>query len=70
MKDRNEQQKPQDVDRNLDIPSEASTEKHINFLDEEDNNNSNRDWQGSDRFVEERRKEWQKGLSEGRNEDQ
>lgn len=69
MKDRNEQQKPQDVDRNLDIPSEAGREKHINFLEEEDNNN-NRGGQERDRFVEERRREWQKGLSEGRNEDQ
>jgi hypothetical protein len=69
MKDRNEQQKPQDVDRNLDIPSEASREKHINFLDEEDDNNS-RGRQERDSFVEERRREWQKGLSEGRNEDQ
>ncbi|HEY0066222.1 MAG TPA: hypothetical protein VGB46_02630 [Flavisolibacter sp.] len=69
MKDRNEQQKPQDVDPHLDIPSEANREKHINFLDEEDNNN-NRGSQEHDRFVEERRKEWQKGLSAGRNEDQ
>jgi hypothetical protein len=69
MKDRNEQQKTQDVDRNLDIPSDASREKHINFLDEEDDNN-NRGSQDDDRFVEERRKEWQKGLAEGRNEDQ
>lgn len=69
MKDRNEQRKPQDMDRSLDIPSEAGREKHINFLDEEDNNNS-RGGQERDSFVEERRKEWQKGLSEGRNEDQ
>lgn len=62
MKDRNEQQKPKSVDGNLDIPSEAGREKHINLLDEEDINNK-RGRQERDCFVEERRREWHKGHS-------
>ncbi len=33
MKERNDQPLPQDKDRHLDVPAEANRDKHINFLD-------------------------------------
>jgi hypothetical protein len=58
------------TDPRLDISSEANREKHINFLDAEDKtlteNISDSDRFGSTEEDEERRKQWQQGLEEGR----
>ena len=58
------------TDPRLDIPAEANREKHINFLDAEDNtsaeNISDNDHFGSTEEDQERRKQWQQGLEEGR----
>lgn len=52
------------LDPHLDVPAEANTEKHINFLDDEGPG------QGEDREErhrnEERRRQWENGLEKGR----
>jgi hypothetical protein len=57
-------------DKRLDIPSEANREKHINFMDAEERtaaeNISDNDRFGSSKEDEERRRQWQEGLDEGR----
>jgi len=52
-------------DKQLDTPSEANTEKHVNFLNAEGTSGNNRQ---ADQTKEEkdRRKEWEQGLEEGR----
>jgi hypothetical protein len=50
-------------DPHLDIPSEANRDKHINFREAEEGNN--REERRNDKDVEERRKQWRKGLEEG-----
>ena len=63
MKDEKQtQQEP--IDPNLDIPAEASRNKHINFLDAE-NENSTKANHDRDDITTERRKQWQEGLREG-----
>ncbi len=66
MQEREENNLPQDKDPHLDIPAEANTDKHINFLDIEDNGDQNRVSNEKDEEAEERRKQWQQGLEEGR----
>lgn len=53
------------IDPNLDTPSEANTQKNINFLEEEEKS-SNNNRQDKDEFSEDRKKEWEKGLAEGK----
>ncbi len=57
-------------DPRLDIPAEANREKHINFMDAEERtsteNISDDNRFGSTKEDEERRKQWQQGLEEGR----
>jgi hypothetical protein len=50
------------TDRNLDIPSEANRGKHANFLDDEGTGGT------KDASNDERKEEWQTGVSEGRHE--
>ena len=38
MKDRHNPSLPQNKDRHLDVPAEANQDKHINFLDTNDEN--------------------------------
>lgn len=64
MKDR-EENLPQDKDPNLDIPSEANSTKHINFLDVEDTNNDTGGNRKDDETAE-RQKQWQRGIEEGK----
>lgn len=61
MKQREEKEQ---LDNHLDIPSEANRDKHINFLDAEDNSDD-RSSGSRDSFAEERKKQWQDGLAEG-----
>jgi hypothetical protein len=63
MKKRKEEQNR--IDPNLDIPSEANRNKHINFseVEEESANTAGRN---KDDFSEERRRQWEKGLKEGK----
>jgi hypothetical protein len=57
-------------DIHLGIPAEANREKHLNFREAEEKtsaeNISDNDRFGSDKEAEERRKQWQQGLEEGR----
>ena len=57
-------------DKRLDIPAEANREKHINFLDAEERtasqNVSDDKRSGSTKEDEDRRKQWEQGLNEGR----
>ncbi|HEV7330989.1 MAG TPA: hypothetical protein VGN63_08125 [Flavisolibacter sp.] len=57
-------------DKRLDIPAEANREKHINFMDAEEKtaseNVSDENRFGASKEDEERRKQWQEGLEEGR----
>jgi len=50
------------IDPQLDVPAEANTEHHINFVRLEEDGRL-RDDEGRET---ERRKEWEKGLEEGR----
>ena len=64
---------PADKDRQLDIPSEANRDKHINFqgLDDNDIGTTNGDVviidTGNDE-VKRRRDQWQKGIEDGKEE--
>lgn len=63
MKGKEEKQTPQEKDRHLDVPSEANRDKHINFLEtEEDNKDRNR----KDADISERQKQWKEGIEEGK----
>ena len=57
-------------DKRIDIPSETNREKHINFMDAEEKtsseNVSDENRFGSSKEDEERRRQWQEGLEEGR----
>ena len=57
---------PQDKDRHLDVPAEANTEKHIDFPDYEDVSDQSGQDEGNRKADEERRRQWQEGLDEGR----
>ena len=51
-------------DPNLDTPGEAATQKHINFLEAEEQGNEAK---GEDNnWSKDRKEEWQRGLEEGR----
>ncbi|MBD0352245.1 MAG: hypothetical protein M3342_19690 [Bacteroidota bacterium] len=66
MKEREENSLPQDKDRHLDAPAEASQDKHINFLEVEEDDNKNAGDNRKDKETEERQKQWKQGLQEGR----
>ena len=57
-------------DKRIDIPSETNREKQINFMDAEEKttseNVSDENRFGSSKEDEERRRQWQEGLEEGR----
>ena len=52
-------------DKQLDTPSEANTEKHVNFLDAEETSGNTRQ-AGQTKEDKDRQKEWEQGLEEGR----
>ncbi|HET7897886.1 MAG TPA: hypothetical protein VFL47_09460 [Flavisolibacter sp.] len=54
----------QDKDKHFRTPSEANTDKHINFLEAENNGSNNRSAQTKE--DKERRNEWERGQEEGR----
>lgn len=66
MDNRNDAKKNTPIDPHLDTPSEANREKHINFMEveEESVNRSTNDQ--VDDFASERRKEWEQGIAEGK----
>jgi hypothetical protein len=64
MKEDRKPRSTEDVDRSLSTPSEANREKHINYLDDEVSTNRN-SWDMNDR-----QKQWQEGIEEGRKNDQ
>ena len=66
MKEREENNLPQDKDRHLDTPAEARQDKHINFLEVEENGNENAGDNRKDKETEDRRKQWKQGLQEGK----
>ena len=55
------------TDPRLDTPSEANTEKHINFLEAEESQSGTRDDKEEKERDRQRKDEWQKGIEEGRN---
>ena len=57
-----QQQEPKDVA--LDVPAEANTEKHINFLKIEEAQSTLED-NKAENVVTERQKEWNEGLEAG-----
>ena len=54
----------QSLDQNLDIPSEANQNKHINFMEVEEDS-STKTGINADDFAAERQKQWKEGLQEG-----
>ena len=54
------------LDPHLDAPSEANRDKHINFLEVEEESSSRSGNDNVDDFASERRKEWEQGLAEGK----
>ena len=54
------------IDPRLDIPAEANREKHINFLELEEQGGNRSGNDQVDDFASERRKEWEKGIAEGK----
>ncbi|HZI01098.1 MAG TPA: hypothetical protein VEX63_08105 [Flavisolibacter sp.] len=57
-------QEAQDI--RLDTPGEANREKHINFLEEEENNSQRSGSDVVDDFAAERRRQWEEGIAEGK----
>jgi hypothetical protein len=55
----------EEKDPHLNIPSEANTDKHINFLDAEDNGDKSGK-KNKDDEIKECQKQWKEGLEEGR----
>lgn len=55
-------------DKSLGVPAEAATEKHMNFLETE--NSSNNDSSSRSGQENSRRDDWQRGLEEGRRENE
>jgi hypothetical protein len=62
MKDNN--QREEQTDRHLDLPSEANRDKHVDFYNTEEKRNSKEEKE----FIEQRRREWQQGLKQGNEE--
>ena len=58
------QQETQDI--RLDTPGEANREKHINFLEAEENNSQRSGSNVVDDFAAERRRQWEEGIAEGK----
>ena len=67
MPDRENTEQEQRMDSHLDVPAEANTDKHINFVQMEEND-VNDNGSNKDRSSQERKKEWKEGLKEGREE--
>ena len=63
MKDE-KQQPDQPKDIALDVPAEANMEKHINFLEVEEESQTKTGF-NADNFASERQKQWKEGLEEG-----
>ena len=66
MEKRTNEPLPEPKDPSLDVPAEANTEKHIDFLDIEDPVNEGNSGDRQDQQTKERQKEWREGLEEGR----
>lgn len=64
MKESNKQQ-IEPKDNSLDIPAEANREKHINFLERDEESSTENNGAEEDRLTE-RQKEWKEGLEEGK----
>jgi hypothetical protein len=62
MKERKEKK----IDPSLDTPSEANRQKHINFLDVENDVEQEQNRRENDEFSEERQKQWKEGIAEGK----
>jgi hypothetical protein len=63
-----EKEKLRAEDPHLDIPAEANREKHINFMEAEEQGNEESRNRNEEEFMERRQKEWKEGLEEGRKE--
>lgn len=63
-----EKKEDQQTDTRLDTPSEANREKHINFREVEEESSDAVVFNNND--SKERKEEWQKGLEEGRKENE
>jgi hypothetical protein len=66
MENRKDAKKNTPIDPHLDTPAEANREKHINFLEVEDESVSRPSNDQVDDFASERRKQWEKGIAEGK----
>jgi hypothetical protein len=60
MKERKEKK----IDPSLDTPSEANRQKHINFLDVENDVEQEQNRRENDELSEERQKQWKEGIAE------
>jgi hypothetical protein len=58
--------KDEKIDPNLATPSEANRQKHINFLDVENDIEQEQNRRENDEFGKERQKQWKKGIAEGK----
>ena len=60
------EQKHEKIDPNLDTPSEANRQKHINFLDAEGDIEQEQNRKENDDFSRERQKQWKEGIAQGK----
>jgi hypothetical protein len=67
MKKKQEKMQEPKPDPHLDIPSEANRDKHINFRKLEEEDEQLISFKNKDE-VDQRRKQWQKGIEEGEEE--
>jgi hypothetical protein len=66
MENREDAKQNTPIDPRLDVPAEANREKHINFLEVEEESANRSGSDNVDDFASERRKEWERGLAEGK----
>ena len=64
--DNNKKGQDNEQDIRLDIPGEANREKHINFLEAEENDGQRSGSNVVDDFAAERRRQWEEGIAEGK----
>lgn len=67
LRGKKEKKTPEKVDPQLDAPSVANQEKHINFLAEEAREVPARN-DSEKEDIEERKREWREGIEEGKEE--
>ncbi|HZF65736.1 MAG TPA: hypothetical protein VEZ55_14675 [Chitinophagaceae bacterium] len=66
MKQTEENNQSNERERHIGIPSEANQDKHINFLEVEDDSSGRGGERNTDDETKERQRQWREGIEEGK----